>query len=193
MTENAPTSQHIPGVGTVYLPVTDQDRALAFYRDQLGFEVRTDSEGEGFRWIEVAPAGAYTVIALVPPTEEDGPQPGGSAPFGFDTPNLEAAIAEFAARGVVFEDVMGGEGTGMPAMAYFRDPDGNRLLLVEDARCGLGNENVPHRCESVRDVLCDLRLIRRSTERSLTWGFARDGNRRQKSLTWNCSVDDGWH
>jgi glyoxalase/bleomycin resistance protein/dioxygenase superfamily protein len=58
------TAQHIAGVGTVYLAVSDQDRALAFYRDKLGFEVRTDTEfGEGFRWIEVAPAGAYTVIA----------------------------------------------------------------------------------------------------------------------------------
>ena len=67
------TAQHIPGVGTVYLAVSDQDRALAFYRDMLGFEVRTDTEfGEGFRWIEVAPAGAYTVIALVPPMRERG-------------------------------------------------------------------------------------------------------------------------
>ena len=75
------TAQHIPGVGTVYLAVSDQDRALAFYRDKLGFEVRTDTEfGEGFRWIEVAPAGAYTVIALVPPMREEDPQPGGQAP-----------------------------------------------------------------------------------------------------------------
>ena len=126
------TAQHIPGVGTVYLAVTDQDRALAFYRDKLGFEVRTDTEfGEGFRWIEVAPAGAYTVIALVPPMREEDPQPGGKSPFGFDTPNLEAAMAEFSSRGVEFEDVMGGEGP-VPPMAYFRDPDGNRILLVEE-------------------------------------------------------------
>ncbi len=126
------TAQHIPGVGTVYLAVTDQDRALAFYRDMLGFEVRTDTEfGEGYRWIEVAPAGAYTVIALVPPMREEDPQPGGKSPFGFDTPNLEAAMAEFSSRGVEFEDVMGGEGP-VPPMAYFRDPDGNRILLVEE-------------------------------------------------------------
>ena len=128
------TAQHIPGVGTVYLAVSDQDRALAFYRDMLGFEVRTDTEfGEGFRWIEVAPAGAYTVIALVPPMREEDPQPGGKAPFGFDTPNLEAAMAEFSSRGVEFEDVMGGEGP-VPPMAYFRDPDGNRILLVEETK-----------------------------------------------------------
>jgi catechol 2,3-dioxygenase-like lactoylglutathione lyase family enzyme len=126
------TPQHIRGVGTVYLAVSNQDRALAFYRDMLGFEVRTDTEfGEGFRWIEVAPAGAYTVIALVTPTQEDDSQPGGQAPFGFDTPNLEAAMAEFSSRGVTFEDLRGGEGP-VPPMAYFRDPDGNRILLVEE-------------------------------------------------------------
>ena len=125
------TAQHIAGVGTVYLAVSDQDRALAFYRDKLGFEVRTDTEfGEGFRWIEVAPAGAYTVIALVPPMREEDPQPGGQAPFGFDTPNLEAAMAEFSSRGVEFEEVRSGE-SPVPPMAYFRDSYGNRILLVE--------------------------------------------------------------
>jgi catechol 2,3-dioxygenase-like lactoylglutathione lyase family enzyme len=127
------SAQHIPGVGTVYLSVNDQDRALTFYRDVLGFEVRTDTKfGESIRWVEVAPAGAYTVIALVPPTREEDPLPGGQAPFGFDTPNLEAAMAEFSSRGVEFEDVMGGDGP-VPAMAYFRDPDGNRILLVQQA------------------------------------------------------------
>ncbi len=112
--------------------MSNQDRAVEFYRDILGFEVRTDTEfGEGFRWIEVAPAGAYTVIALVSPMRAEDPQPGGNAPFGFDTPNLGAAIAEFSSRGVTFEDVMGGEGP-VPPMAYFRDPDGNRILLVEE-------------------------------------------------------------
>ena len=126
------SAQHIPGVGTVYLAVSDQDRALAFYRDLLGFEVRTDAEfGEGYRWVEVAPAGAYTVIALVSPMGEEDPQPGGRAPFGFDTPNLAAAMAELGSRGVEFEDVIGGEGP-VPPMAYFRDPDGNRIMLVEE-------------------------------------------------------------
>jgi catechol 2,3-dioxygenase-like lactoylglutathione lyase family enzyme len=126
------TRPHIPGVGTVYLAVSDQDRALAFYRDKLGFEVRTDTDyGQGFRWIEVAPVGAYTVIALVRPAREEDPQPGGQAPFGFDTPDLEAAMAEFRSRGVEFEDVRGGEGP-VPPMAYLRDPDGNRILLVEE-------------------------------------------------------------
>jgi len=73
----------------------------------------------------MAPAGAYTVIALVPPMREQDPQPGGNAPFGFDTPSVEAAVAELSSRGVEFEDVRSGEGP-VPPMAYFRDPDGNR-------------------------------------------------------------------
>ena len=58
----------------VVLRVADLGRALAFYRDMLGFEVRTDTGlGEGFRWIEVAPAGAYTVVALVRPMRAEDP------------------------------------------------------------------------------------------------------------------------
>ena len=54
-------------VGTVIVPVADQDRALEFYVGTLGFEVRLDGEfGDGQRWIEVAPPGAATSIALVP-------------------------------------------------------------------------------------------------------------------------------
>ena len=126
------TSPHIPGVGTVFLPVSDQDRSLAFFRDTLGFEVRTDDRvSEDYRWIEVAPPGAYTVIALVPPTSGDDPKPGGRAPFGFDTPDLDAAMADLGRRGVQFEDVMGGDGSSMPRMAFFLDPDGNRFSLVQ--------------------------------------------------------------
>lgn len=129
----AGTAQHIPGVGTVYLPVSDQDRALAFYRDQLGFEMRSDTDyGEGVRWVEVAPAGAYTVIALVQSAGDEATQPGGPAPFGFDTPDLDAAMAELGSRGVEFVDVVRGEGP-VPSMAYLRDPDGNRILLIEQS------------------------------------------------------------
>ena len=51
-------------------PVTDQDRALEFYVDTLGFEKRGDDAfGNGDRWVEVAPPDAATTIAIVPPRE----------------------------------------------------------------------------------------------------------------------------
>ena len=55
----------ITGVGTVGVPVTDQDRALEFYVGRLGFEKRRDLPFGDARWIEVAPPGSATTIALV--------------------------------------------------------------------------------------------------------------------------------
>jgi hypothetical protein len=56
----------ITQVGMVGVPVTDQDRALEFYVGMLGFEKRLDvAHGDGDRWVEVAPPGAATTIALV--------------------------------------------------------------------------------------------------------------------------------
>src|SRR4029079_11823481 len=63
---------NITEVGTVIVPVSDQDRALEFYTDKLGFETRTDvAYGDGNRGVEVAPAGAATTVALIPPREGD--------------------------------------------------------------------------------------------------------------------------
>ena len=53
------TGTHITCVGTVGIPVADQDRALEFYVGRLGFEKRMDmAYGQGQRWVEVAPSGA---------------------------------------------------------------------------------------------------------------------------------------
>jgi catechol 2,3-dioxygenase-like lactoylglutathione lyase family enzyme len=117
----------ISEVRTVAVSVTDQDRALEFYVDTLGFEKRMDgSFGEGMRWIEVAPPGASTSIALVAADEE--------RPAGVDT-GIRLATADAAsdyaslrARGVE----TGAELIPYPVpMFTFRDPDGNRLFVVE--------------------------------------------------------------
>ena len=64
------TATHISEVGAVFVPVTDQERSLAFYVDSLGFEKRSDfSYGQGIRWVEVSPPGAANTIALVPDSE----------------------------------------------------------------------------------------------------------------------------
>jgi len=67
--------------------VADQDAALAFYTERLGFEVRADSrygeQGE-MRWLEVAPPGSTARLALNPPMFD---QPGGSS-IGVETPDV---------------------------------------------------------------------------------------------------------
>ncbi len=127
MTETERTT-HITQVGTVIVPVSDQDRALEFYLGKLGFEKRVDAPyGEGERWVEVAPPGAATTIALVPPREGD---PTGIE-VSFTTQDAEADHAELRARGVEADAAVMRMGDLVPPMFSFRDPDGNRFRMVE--------------------------------------------------------------
>ena len=63
----------ITDIRTIGITVSDQDQALAFYVDRLGFEKRLDAPiSPTMRWIEVAPAGAATSIALTTGDESAG-------------------------------------------------------------------------------------------------------------------------
>ncbi len=117
----------ITGLHTVGIPVTDQDRALAFYRS-LGFETRRDvALGEGTRWVEVAPPGAAVTLALEPAHSE---RPAGvETGIRLTTGDADAAHAMLRARGVDADDVL--RWPGVPPMFAFRDQDGNGLEMVE--------------------------------------------------------------
>jgi catechol 2,3-dioxygenase-like lactoylglutathione lyase family enzyme len=120
---------HITEVRTVAVPVTDQDRALEFYVGALGFEKRMDETfAGGRRWIEVAPRGAATSIALAPSPREDAA--GVDTGIRLVTQDAEADHAELLSRGVdVDREVLHWEGA--PLMFSLRDPDGNLLYVVE--------------------------------------------------------------
>jgi catechol 2,3-dioxygenase-like lactoylglutathione lyase family enzyme len=120
----------ITQVGTVIVPVSDQDRALEFYVDKLGFGTRLDvAYGEGDRWVEVAPPGAATTVAIVPPRE--GEPVGIETRVGFTSEAIDADHAELRARGVDADEEVMRMGDPVPPMFFFRDPDGNRFLIVE--------------------------------------------------------------
>jgi catechol 2,3-dioxygenase-like lactoylglutathione lyase family enzyme len=124
------THTHISHVGTVIIPIADQDAALAFYTEKLGFELRQDQAyGDGFRWIEVAPAGAQTTVALAPPPEngETGKRETG---IGLSSDDVEASHAELKSRGVDVEDILPLPDP-VPPMFWFKDPEGNRSLVVQ--------------------------------------------------------------
>jgi len=126
MAETARTTE-ITEVGTVIVPVADQDRALEFYVGTLGFEKRMDAPfGDGQRWVEVAPPGATTTIALVL-TGQEGPT---GIEVSFTTRSAEADHGKLRARGVeADEGILRFD--GVPPMFTFRDPDGNRFRMVE--------------------------------------------------------------
>jgi catechol 2,3-dioxygenase-like lactoylglutathione lyase family enzyme len=136
----------ISEVGTVFVPVSDQERALAFYVGTLGFEKRADFRygDDAHRWIELAPPGASNTIALVP--ESEGASSGGDAAYcAFATRDIEADHATLRAAGVDLDAQVAGAGasrsglvsTGVtvdnpvPSQFFFRDPDGNRFLIVQ--------------------------------------------------------------
>jgi catechol 2,3-dioxygenase-like lactoylglutathione lyase family enzyme len=117
-------------LSTVMVPVGDQDRAIEFYLDKLGFEKRTDVPfGEGDRWVEVAPAGAATTIALVKPRE--GESAGIETRVAFASGDIDVDHASLRERGVDVDAEVMRMGGPVPPMFFFRDPDGNRLLIVE--------------------------------------------------------------
>jgi catechol 2,3-dioxygenase-like lactoylglutathione lyase family enzyme len=121
------TTTHITQVGTVIVPVHDQDRALEFYVGKLGFEKRLDAPfGEG-RWIEVAPPGGATTIALVPSPSGDPT----SVEVSFTTQDAQADHTELRARGVEADAALIRMGESVPPMFTFRDPDGNRFRMVQ--------------------------------------------------------------
>jgi catechol 2,3-dioxygenase-like lactoylglutathione lyase family enzyme len=121
----------ITKVGRVLVPVADQDAAIAFYTQALGFTVVADVPfGVGDRWVEVAPPGGGTPLSLVPPQGEY--QPGRMTGISLGSPDPRADHAELAASGVdVDAELMGGDGT-VPLLFFFRDNNKNQLMVVQD-------------------------------------------------------------
>ena len=124
------TASRIDTIGLVMIPSTDQDRSIEFYVESLGFEKRTDTPfGNGYRWVEVYPPSGTTGIALAPPREGDptGVQTG----IGLHTDDVEAVHADLKAAGADVDDEISRMGDPVPPMFWFRDPDGNSLMVVE--------------------------------------------------------------
>ena len=117
----------IRGVKLVSIPVKDQDVALNFFTQKVGFKVATDQEFmPGQRWIELLIPGCDVSLALfTPPGMED--RIGQFQPFTFWCDDVVATAAQLEAKGVELEKQPTKESWGTNAM--FRDPDGNKFLF----------------------------------------------------------------
>jgi catechol 2,3-dioxygenase-like lactoylglutathione lyase family enzyme len=120
----------ITKLGRVIVPVADQDAAIAFYTGKLGFSLAADVPfGDGDRWVEVAPPDGGAALALVRPQGDY--QPGRMTGIALESADPRADRDELAANGVdVDAELMGGDGT-VPLLFFFRDHDGNHLMVVE--------------------------------------------------------------
>ena len=122
----------VSNIGVAMFTVADQDAALAFYTDKLGFEVRSDTrfgENGEMRWVEVAPPGSTTRLALNPPMSGE---PGGSG-IGVETADVLGEHARLTAIGGIDLDPEPMRTPGAPLMFMLRDPDGNHIVVVEAA------------------------------------------------------------
>lgn len=112
-------------IGTITVGVSDQDRALDFYINKLGFETISDQPmSETERWLEVALPGAQTHIMLGL-RGQSGSDRTGMTGFVLHTDNMEETCATLKARGVAFTHEPSTEPWGK--WAQIADPDGNEF------------------------------------------------------------------
>ena len=130
MTDVERTPTTMADIGVVMFTVADQDAALAFYTEKLGFELRSDTrfgEHGEMRWLEVAPPGSHARLALNPPM---GGAPGGGS-MGVETPDVLGEHRRLSEIGGVDLDAEPMRSPGAPLLFMMRDPDGNHIAVVE--------------------------------------------------------------
>jgi predicted enzyme related to lactoylglutathione lyase len=110
----------IDSISAVWLPVTDMDRAVGFYRDTLELEVVQQEGG----WTEVT-AGDQ-IIGL---NNGESPAGNGGAVIAFAVKDIEATVAQLRDRGVHFSGEISEHPWGK--IAPFEDPDGNTLQVIQ--------------------------------------------------------------
>jgi len=109
----------------ISVPVSDQERAKRFYRDTLGFELlREESMGQGGNWIQLAPKGCSTTIALV--TWFETMRPGGLQGVMLNVTDIERDHKDLSARGLALTEI---QQQPWGRFAMFTDPDGNGWIL----------------------------------------------------------------
>ncbi|MFJ4847745.1 MULTISPECIES: glyoxalase superfamily protein [unclassified Streptomyces] len=128
----------------VLLPVTDVDRAKAFYSEQLGFAVHVDHRaGDDFRVVQLDPPGSGCSVAVGKGITDAAP--GSVRGLHLVVDDIEAAHAELTARGVTVSavrhmtpagwvDGTDPDRTPYNSFADFADPDGNTWVLQEVRR-----------------------------------------------------------
>ena len=123
-------STRVSKLANVIVPVTDLNRALEFYTEALGLEKRVDVPfGDGNRWIEVAPVGADTPIAICPPGP-NAPAGGKDTGISLQTDDIDAYHAQLKDRGVDVDAEVSRFGEA-PPLFWLRDPESNTLMVVE--------------------------------------------------------------
>lgn len=113
-------------LSVVSVPVSDQERAKAFYRDTLGFQLVREAEiSPTTRWVQMKPPSGPTTISLV--TWHEAMRPGCVQGLVLDTGDIDHAYKKLRAQGLSISPV---QEASWGRFATFQDPDGNGWVLV---------------------------------------------------------------
>ena len=111
----------------VTVPVSDVDRAKAFYVDQAGFNADHDHRvSDELRFIQLTPPGSACSISIGTGLTEA--EPGSAAGLQLVVTDIEAAHAELGGRGVEVSDI---QDLDWGSFVFFADPDGNRWAVQQ--------------------------------------------------------------
>src|SRR4051794_12044331 len=128
MSDSTHTSTTVSNIAVAMFTVADQDAALGFYTEKLGYEVRSDmrfGEDGRMRWLEVAPPGSSARLALNAPMQG---RPGGGS-IGVETPDVAGEHERLRTTEGVDVDAELMRAPGVPTMFGVRDPDGNTIWV----------------------------------------------------------------
>ena len=115
----------------IQVPVTDVDRAKAFYTEQVGFNADHDHKvSDELRFVQLTPPGSGCSIAIGPPTKM---APGSLEGLQLVVEDADAAHAELSGRGVEVSDV---QDFPWGRFVFFSDPDGNGWAVQEIQKPG---------------------------------------------------------
>ena len=125
----------------VTVPVSDMDRAKAFYEEKIGFNVDIDHQvSEGMRFLQLTPPGSACSIHLGPETERL--RPGSLEGLFLVVPDVRRARSDLVERGVDVAEILvfdsgkyraarEGESLDLVGVVFFTDPDGNRWMVQQ--------------------------------------------------------------
>ena len=121
----------------VVVPVTDVDRAKAFYTEKLGFHCDADLVSGPTRVVQLTPPGSGCSITIGPVVVDEVPD--AAARYQLVVNDIEAARRDLISRGVDVGEVMKfgergtepGHGGNYNAFVFFADPDGNKWAVQE--------------------------------------------------------------
>jgi len=115
----------------VVLPVSDIERAVAFYRDQVGFHLDHDTRNEHMHAVQLTPAGSGCSIVIGDLPAQNEMEPGSMKGLQLVVADAEAARQELLDRGVEVSDLTVITEADGGTFFGFKDPDGNSWAVQE--------------------------------------------------------------